>query len=140
FYRKAYWGLAMHRSMWVCILGFVSVSAMASDAQVVDVEFKYARGGQWQVSTLVSHANTSWTDFIDRWRVVSDDGDVLGEKFLNPEQVALGDFDKTVLMVDIPHAITTVYVEAHDSVKGWGKERIKVDLSRHDGPRFRVRR
>ncbi|MDH4275163.1 MAG: hypothetical protein OEW08_08995 [Gammaproteobacteria bacterium] len=130
----------MWRVGWLYVFGWWAGSAFAVEGQVVDVEFKHSRGDQWQVSTLVSHPNTSWTDFIDRWRVVSDEGHVLGEKFLNPEQIALGDYDKTVLTVGIPHATTVVFVEIHDSVKGWGKARVKVDLGRHDGPRFRVRR
>jgi hypothetical protein len=42
--------------------------------------------------------------------------------------------------VVIPPDTTLVYVEARDTVHGWSKQRVQVDMRQSSGTRFRVRR
>lgn len=128
------------------ITGFLLASGVmwmgqviAGDVEVVKTRFELRSSGSWHVSTTLKHGDTGWSHYADAWRVVNEKGDDLGTRTLFHPHENEQPFTRSHT-VNIPEGVTTVYVEAHDKVHGWGKQRIKVDLTSAKGDRFEVRR
>lgn len=114
-------------------------NAMANDAEVVKTEFT-KQGTTWHVSTTLRHGDTGWDHYADAWRVVDSAGEELGKRVLYHPHENEQPFTRSQGGIDIPTGITVVFVEAHDKKHGWNKQRVRVDLSRSSGKRYRVSR
>lgn len=120
------------------VLSVFASDAFAGDVEVVKTSFSL-RAGSWHVSTTLRHADSGWSHYADAWRVVTEEGEDLGTRTLFHPHENEQPFTRSHT-VHIPKGINIVYVEAHDKVHGWSKQRIKVDLSKSSGDRFQVRR
>jgi len=125
--------------MLVSLSGLGGV-ARANEVEIVRVSFRYSGGGEWSVDATLRHADTGWDQYADAWRVVADDGKVLGTRTLIHPHVDEQPFTRSLGGVAIPADMTTVYVEAHDSVHGWSPQRVQVNLDKAKGERFEVNR
>jgi hypothetical protein len=123
----------------LAVLGNVLVcQAYAGEVEVVKTQFEY-RTGSWHVRTTLRHGDTGWDHYADAWRVVTEQGEDLGTRTLFHPHEQEQPFTRSHT-VDIPRGTNIVYVEAHDKVHGWSKQRVKVDLTKAKGDRFEVRR
>ena len=111
----------------------------AGDVEIVKTRFEMRSAGSWHVSTTLKHDDTGWSHYADAWRVVNEKGEDLGTRTLYHPHENEQPFTRSHT-VQIPREVTIVYVEAHDKVHGWSKQRIKVDLNKARGDRFEVRR
>jgi hypothetical protein len=84
--------------------------------------------------------DTGWDHYADGWRVVTADGKVLGHRTLYHPHVNEQPFTRNLSGIKIPAEVNTVFVEAHDKVHGWNKERLEVNLQQAQGERYRVHR
>ena len=110
----------------------------AGEVEVVKTQFEY-RTGSWHVRTTLRHGDTGWPHYADAWRVVSEKGEDLGTRTLFHPHEQEQPFTRSHT-VHIPKGVNIVYVEAHDKVHGWSKNRVKVDLRKANGDRFEVKR
>lgn len=122
-----------------CAMG-ISASVSAGDVEVVKTRFELRSSSSWYVSTTLKHGDTGWSHYADAWRVVNEKGEVLGERTLHHPHENEQPFTRSLGNIMIPRAVSIVYVEAHDKVHGWGKQRIRVDLNKSSGDRFEIRR
>lgn len=123
----------------VAALWLVAASAAAGEVEIMDVEFRIS-GKAWDVRAMLRHQDSGWEHYADALRVVMDDGVELGSVIFEAPHVGEDVFKPAIRGVFIPQGVMTVYVEAHDNVHGWSRQRVKVDLTRNDGPRYRVKR
>ncbi len=128
---------------WVWVAGFLLLSAVsrarAGEVDIVRVEFQ-KRGAAWYVSTTLKHDDTGWAQYADAWRVVTEDGRVLGTRVLYHPHETEQPFTRGLGGVKIPEGLHVVWVEAHCKVHGWSPKRLRVDLRQAVGTRYRVRR
>jgi hypothetical protein len=115
----------------------VTGQVFASDVEIVHTRFERGTAGSWQVNTTLKHEDSGWSHYADAWRVVDENGKVLGTRTLfhpheNEQPFTRGH------TIQIPVGTTIVYVEAHDKVHGWSKQRVRVDLTKDKGDRFEV--
>jgi hypothetical protein len=110
-------------------LSLAAAPALAGPADVLEVEARTA-GGSWNFDVTVKHADTGWDHYADAWRVVGPDGTVYGTRTLYHPHVDEQPFTRSLGGVQIPEAVTTVTVEAHDSEHGWGGASVEVALPR----------
>ena len=115
-------------------------TVQADEVEVVHVGFRHSGGGNWSVDVTLRHADTGWDQYADAWRVVADDGKIFGIRTLYHPHVDEQPFTRSLGEVAIPADMTTVYVEAHDSVHGWSPLRVQVNLEVSKGERFEVSR
>ena len=111
----------------------------ANQAVIRQVEFEQ-HAASWTVSVTLQHADTGWDHYADGWRVVTADGKVLGHRTLYHPHENEQPFTRSLSGIKIPVEVNTVFVEAHDKVHGWNKERLKVNLQQAQGERYRVQR
>lgn len=123
--------------IFLCCCGFTA-PLLAEEAQILDVRLEQ-KGGQWNVRAMVHHPDTGWDHYVDQWRITTEDGDVIASNIVAEPHTDEQHY-AVVRDVAIPRRLNTFIVEAHDSKNGWSKSRVKVDLTRRDGPRYRVLR
>lgn len=128
----------MKKLLMLC-LAVVSITVSANEVAIRGVQFNQANG-LWTVHVTLEHADSGWDHYADAWRVVDRATDkILGTRTLyhpHSEQP----FTRSLSGLKIPEDIKQVYVEAHDKVHGWSKDRVQVDLTEDSGDRFQVRR
>jgi hypothetical protein len=132
-------GIAMNR-LFGFILGFsifVVGQAFAGDVEIVNTRFELQSSGSWHISTTLKHDDSGWDHYADAWRVVNEKGEVLGTRTLFHPHENEQPFTRSDT-VNIPEGVKIVYVEAHDKVHGWAKQRVRVDLNKAKGDRFEV--
>jgi hypothetical protein len=112
-------------------------AATAGEVEIVHTEFTQRPGG-WAVNTTLRHEDSGWDHYADAWRVVDEQGAVLGTRTLLHPHEDEQPFTRGLGYVQFPAGVAVVFVEAHDKLHGWGKQRLRVDLSRAKGERFEV--
>jgi len=120
------------------VLASIFVSpALANEVEIVKTRFEKA-GKTWTVDTTLRHQDSGWDHYADKWRVVDQQGKVLGERVLLHPHENEQPFTRGESGIEIPDTTTVVFVEAHDKVHGWSHQRVRVDLLRESGDRFTV--
>ena len=116
-----------------------SGQAVAGQVEIVKVQFEL-QGSSWHVNTTLRHDDTGWDHYADGWRVVDEKGKELGMRTLYHPHETEQPFTRGLSNVMIPEGVSVVFVEAHDKVHGWSKQRVRVDLTKTRGDRFVVHR
>ncbi len=123
--------------LFAALSAFASVAGYAGDVEVVAVTLN-KQGRTWSVDTTLRHADSGWNHYADAWRVVTVDGRVLGTRTLYHPHVEEQPFTRSLSGIAIPEGTAVVFVEAHDKVHGWSRQRVRVDLTQSTGERSRV--
>ena len=110
---------------------------LANEVEIVKVEFKKS-GNSWRVNTTLKHNDTGWEHYADAWRIMSENGEKLGERILFHPHENEQPFTRSLQDLVVPKGMHVVYVEAHDKKHGWSKQRVRVDLNQKNGDRYRV--
>ncbi|RMF83056.1 MAG: hypothetical protein D6736_22200 [Nitrospinota bacterium] len=128
-----HWGFVL-----ICLLSF-PLLVWGGEA---DVEFVrlVKQGDTWDIAVTVRHQDTGWEHYADWWRVVTPGGEELGKRVLLHPHEDEQPFTRSLSRVTIPAHVSTIIVEAHDKVHGYGGKRITIDLSRSQGPGYQIRR
>ena len=92
-------------------------------------EAERERAGTWRFSVTVSHPDTGWEHYADRWEVVAPDGRVLGTRVLLHPHVEEQPFTRSLGGVTVPGDLSEVIVRAHCSVDGDGGQSVTVTLA-----------
>jgi len=103
------------------------MAANADEVQIVKVKAENQRSS-WVFHVTLKHGDTGWDHYADAWRVVTEDGKELGTRTLYHPHVDEQPFTRSLGDVKIPADAKLVYVEAHDKVHGWSKQRYKVKI------------
>lgn len=115
------------------LLIFISLSFFISSLHAGEVRIEDAKaikkGSTWHFNVTLKHKDTGWEHYADAWRVVTKNGKVLGTRTLYHPHVDEQPFTRGLSNVKVPADVTTVYIEAHDKVHGWAKERFEVELN-----------
>lgn len=128
---------AWFKSVCFIVLCAVASPALANEVEIVHTQFEKI-GNTWTVNTTLRHHDTGWDHYADKWRVVDRHGKVLGERVLFHPHENEQPFTRGESGIKIPDTTTIVYVEAHDKVHGWSKQRVRVDLKNSKGDRYTV--
>lgn len=102
-------------------------AAVAGAVEIVNVKAEKQKAG-WLFNVTLKHADTGWEHYADAWRVVTKDGKELGTRTLFHPHVDEQPFTRSLRDVKIPSDASEVFVEAHDKVHGWSKQKFKVKI------------
>ncbi|MGD8593624.1 MAG: hypothetical protein PVF82_12360 [Gammaproteobacteria bacterium] len=117
------------KTVFLLLLVFVFIPPVtAGDVKIVEAKARQ-QGDGWYFTVTLKHDDTGWDHYADAWRVVTEDGKVLGERTLFHPHVDEQPFTRALGDVKIPAEIKKVYIEAHDKVHGWAKEKYTVNLN-----------
>lgn len=105
----------------------LATPAIADPAKVQSV--KVSKGaGTYTFDVTISHTDMGWEDYADAWRIKDMDGNVLGERNLAHPHVDEQPFTRSLSGVKIPQGVTSVVIEARDTVTGWATDVKTVKL------------
>lgn len=109
------------------MLAFAAMPLAADPARIDHVGVSTA-DGRYTFNVTISHADTGWDHYVDAWRILDLEGNVLGTRDLAHPHIEEQPFMRSLSNVQIPEGITTVRIEAHDSITGWGPETHEVEI------------
>lgn len=110
----------------------------ANQVEIVNVMLEPS-ANRWTFHVTLKHADTGWEHYADDWRIVDEKGHVLGNRKLWHPHVDEQPFTRSLSDVLIPKKDKIIYVEAHDKVHGWSKQRVRIDMRKLKGPRYEIR-
>ena len=115
-----------------------SSTLQADEVEIKKVELRSNDGGKhWTFRVTLKHNDTGWDHYADAWRVVDADGKVLGNRVLYHPHENEQPFTRSLAGVKLEED-AIIYVEAHDKVHGWSKDRVKIDFEVPEGDRYRI--
>lgn len=112
-------------------------STFANEVSIVSADLQQGQDGTWSLDIGLLHEDNGWDHYADIWRVVDEQGNVLGERVLLHPHDNEQPFVRGADGVEIPHG-AIIYIEAHDLVHGWTPHRLAVDLSKAENGRLMV--
>ncbi len=111
--------------------------------QANEVSIQFAelekQNATWRVNVTLSHEDSGWEHYADAWRVVTDEGTVLATRVLHHPHVDEQPFTRSQSGINIPTTSRVIFIEAHDKVHEWSKDRLRIDLQKPHGDRYRIR-
>ena len=127
------------RSGLVALILLFATTVGAGDVEIVMVVLS-KQGEKWVCETTLRHDDRGWDHYADAWRVATSSGKILGTRTLYHPHVDEQPFTRSLRDITIPADARIVFIEAHDKVHGWSSKRVKVDLTKDAGDRYRVNR
>ncbi len=103
-------------------------SAIAGEADVLEVKMDKRGPDSFWFDVTVKHADTGWDHYADAWDVVAPDGTVLGTRVLAHPHVNEQPFTRSLSGVRIPGEFTWVRVRGHDLVHGLGGREVTLSV------------
>lgn len=107
-----------------------------------DTEVLFARfdrsGATWTVAVTLKHDDSGWDHYADQWRVIDENGSVLGTRVLLHPHETEQPFTRNQSGINIPENITHIFIDAHDTVHGWSADKLVVDLTQESGDRYKI--
>ena len=104
--------------------------AAAGKALVVKATASQTGRDTFSFTATVSHADTGWKHYADKFEVLAPDGTVLGTRVLYHPHVDEQPFTRSLGNVRVPPGVTSVIVRAADNVHKAGKKTFTVKLPR----------
>ena len=129
----------------VVLIMFVGPSAFANEVSVLAAKLRLtnnqsAGSSTWNANVTLKHADSGWEHYADVWRVVDAKGNVFGTRTLFHPHETEQPFTRSLSGIKVPEGVTVIFIEAHDKVHGWSKQRLQVDLSKAKKGRVQARR
>ena len=133
----------LSRKLFIALLFFFSASfTFANEVEIVMVKMRPSSmsgsGDTWTFSVTLKHGDKGWKHYADAWRVVDENGKELGRRTLHHPHDYNIPFERSQSGIKIPAGAKFVFVEAHDKVHKWSDQRIKIDLSKSEGKRYKI--
>ncbi len=119
------------RPGWIAITGcLIAFSAVAGEADVVNVRIAKERAGTYRFDVTVRHADAGWEHYADKWDIVAPGDKILGTRVLLHPHELEQPFTRSLSGVRVPRGVSRVTVRAHDKVHGYGGEVVTVEVPR----------
>ncbi|MFC1233542.1 hypothetical protein [Vibrio sp. F74] len=103
-------------------------SALAGEADIIDVQVSKTSKDTYRFDVTVSHADSGWEHYANKWDIVDKDGNVLGTRTLHHPHENEQPFTRGLSDIHISSKNHSVTVRAHDFVHQYGGKTITVDL------------
>ncbi len=102
---------------------------VSGEVRIVAATLSYSNSG-WHAEVTLRHEDSGWDHYADAWRVVTGENKLLGLRTLYHPHVSEQPFTRSLGGIEIADDIKVVYIEAHDKLHGWSKQRYRVELKR----------
>ena len=115
----------------------LTTSAFASNVEIVKVVLT-KHTGTWRADVTLNHADTGWNHYADAWRLVDVKGNEIGKRTLYHPHVSEQPFTRSLSGFQIPGDKKIIFVEAHDLKHGWSPNRVKIDMTKSSGSKYKI--
>ena len=110
---------------WIIFACFAA-PAFADAPEILDATATRA-GDLWRVSVTLRHDDTGWDDYADAWRIVTEDGEIMGERILLHPHVEEQPFTRSLGGVALPPG-RAYFIEARSLGEDYGTTRFPLPL------------
>ena len=110
------------------ILLLAASASFADEVRIVDVKVECP--GSCTFAVTLEHNDEGWHHYANQWDVMSLDGKLLGSRVLYHPHENEQPFTRSLSGVIIPAGVSQVKVRAMDSVHGYSKQEVLVDIPR----------
>ena len=121
------------------LLLMLSQSSKANDINILAAAIIHQSHGEYLVNVKLEHHDTGWQHYADEWRLVDNEGNILGTRVLQHPHVHEQPFTRSLSNVKLSSELQAVFIEAHDKVHGWTKSRLMIDLTKIQSGRITSR-
>lgn len=118
----------MPRMGLLMLLCMTAMPLYAGEADVLGVTVKERGNGLYQFDVTASHADAGWEHYLDKWDILTPDGELLGSRTLFHPHVDEQPFTRSLVGVRVPEGVKEVTVRAHDTVHGYGGKEMTVAI------------
>jgi len=125
------------KSIMLIMLSLASQFAWSDNVEIRFVDLSRTVD-TWRAAVTLAHADSGWDHYADGWRLVTLDGKVLGHRTLWHPHEHEQPFTRQLRDIKIPANIKIIIVEAHDKVHGWSPDKVKIDMNKVEGKRYRI--
>ena len=115
-------------SIQIIILVFFAAPLYAGEADVVNVQATKNTTKSYNFEVTVSHNDTGWDHYADKWEILDEKGIILATRVLLHPHETEQPFTRGLSGVEIPDNTKWIQVRAHDVVHGYGGKIMKVNL------------
>ena len=123
---------------YLIIIGLLlTASVFASDVEIVKVILT-KNAGTWRADVTLNHADTGWKHYADAWRLVDEKGNEIAKRTLYHPHVNEQPFTRSLGSIQIPKNNKIIFIEAHDLNRGWSPNKVKVDLRKSSGQKYKI--
>ncbi|MFD2741046.1 hypothetical protein ACFSUD_15790 [Sulfitobacter aestuarii] len=106
----------------------VTASAAFADAPVIRNVNITRSGDLWNFDVTVQHDDTGWDDYADAWRILDEQGNVLGQRNLAHPHVDEQPFTRSLSGIAVPSGVKEIEIQVHDTKGGWTKGGKRIRL------------
>lgn len=99
-------------------LVFFAQPAVA-DPPVIEAVHVKASNNAWSFDVTLSHGDTGWDHYAEKWRIVDEAGNVLGVRNLAHPHINEQPFTRSLSGVVIPEGTKSVGIQARDNITSW---------------------
>ena len=117
----------------------LSHSSKANDINILAAAIIHQSHGEYLVNVKLEHHDTGWQHYADEWRLVDNEGNILGTRVLQHPHVHEQPFTRSLSNVKLSSELQAVFIEAHDKVHGWTKNHLIIDLTKMQNGRITSR-
>lgn len=117
-----------HKFLIFITLLFISCSVSANEVEILTATVTQQSQGNYSFNVELRHQDTGWEHYADAWRIVDQQGNILGTRVLYHPHIEEQPFTRSLNNINIAQDVNTIYIEAHDKVHGWSKQRLRFDL------------
>tara|TARA_R110002020_G_scaffold169773_2_gene359188 strand:- start:254 stop:631 length:378 start_codon:yes stop_codon:yes gene_type:complete len=98
-----------------------SVPAYADPPLVTEVTVSQ-NGDVYRFDVTISHKDFGWEHYADAWRILDMDGNELGLRDLAHPHDGQQRLTRSLSNIQIPDGVTSVGIQARDSLTGWSPD------------------
>ncbi|HSR61982.1 MAG TPA: hypothetical protein VLN56_01095 [Gammaproteobacteria bacterium] len=102
--------------------------AYADYADVIEADIKYEGDSRYTFFVTVSHKDTGWDHYADRWEILTLDDEVITGRVLRHPHVGQQSFTRPLHFVSLPDDISQVKIRAHCTRDGFGGKTMEIGL------------
>ena len=110
------------------LLTFFSMAAISGEVTIVDAKVNKTAEETYNFSVKLKHTDTGWDHYANRWQILTPEHQVLGTRTLHHPHVNEQPFTRSLGGVKIPADVSTIIIQARDSVHGVGAQKFILKL------------
>jgi hypothetical protein len=102
----------------------------ADEVAILAASIIHQSQDEYLVNVKLQHQDTGWEHYADEWRIVDQQGNIIGSRTLFHPHVDEQPFTRALSNVKLDKNLTIIFIEAHDKKHGWSKQKLELDLTK----------
>lgn len=128
----------MLRICFVIVSLALSSPLLAKEVEISKVELE-PTSATWTVHVTLRHDDEGYDHYVNGWRIVDAKKNVLASQEIYHPHNKKKSFTDNKSNITIPKDAKIIFLEAQAKPHGWGKQRVRIDMSKVKGDRYQIR-